>query len=294
MASFYEILNITNAIYSLLLLITGTVTNILTMRVCYHKDLRKIPAFIFYLFVLVCDTITMYGWTVNTILHVTPIRILWQYEVCVTISFIQSFLSEWTAWCLILMAVERFLGVFKINCLHAKFFGQKQSIISSVVIGSTLFLINFVFVLTLKPLKSIKCVKQPEFYVWARAHILLSSALPIFIIVILNILIIIKIKNENKKIADVQMVNKTKEKTQTSIIVLILTSLYVTFTLQNTLVILFSDRILSFSYGYVFVNISQCIQFTFNSSHFIILYFNKTFKSYFKKVNLKFWKPNFN
>lgn len=281
----YELLTLTNSIYSLVLILCGTIANILSFIICLSQEFKNLPTFIFFMFILINDTFGMYGTSINTFLHITSIRIFNQFEVCILILFTQSFTLQWTAWCWVLMTLERLLKISGNKRIHDKLFNPKNSVRIAFAIGFMLFTLNLIFSVTFNRQHEIqKCVKMADFYTWAKVHTFLNSLIPILIISVSNIIILILLKRKYNQISDATIGSLVKEKLQSCAYVLVLSSLFTIFTLQNTLCILFSDRILAIPYGNIYLNISECIQFTFCSSNILILVLNKKFRKKLKNT----------
>ena len=58
------------AIYSLFLIIFGTIANLFSIFVCLSQSLVKTPTFIFLTFMLISDTISLYFWNLNHFVYV--------------------------------------------------------------------------------------------------------------------------------------------------------------------------------------------------------------------------------
>lgn len=54
------------SIYALILIIVGTVGNLLTISVLLRRNLRRLVTIRYLIVVSICDTISLYGWNLNS------------------------------------------------------------------------------------------------------------------------------------------------------------------------------------------------------------------------------------
>lgn len=98
-------------IYSILLIIAGTIGNLCAAVVCFRKSFRKTPTFIFVGFALIGDVISLYFWNVD---HYLSSFESFQMEgvnifMCKIATFFQTTSLEWSAWLLVIKFIQMFL-----------------------------------------------------------------------------------------------------------------------------------------------------------------------------------------
>ena len=89
--------------YSLFLIVVGPIGNAISFFVCLRPQLRKVPTFVFYAFLLVCDTVSLFWWNLD---HVTIIYGEFYLEdfgmdTCSVVTFFQCFTFQLSAWLLV-------------------------------------------------------------------------------------------------------------------------------------------------------------------------------------------------
>ena len=91
------------ACYSLFLVGFGTVTNLLSFRVCLRKKLIKVPTFVFLSFMLISDTIALYFWNFdNFLLNFFGFIIEgFSSDSCKLVFTSQIIVIQFSAWCLV-------------------------------------------------------------------------------------------------------------------------------------------------------------------------------------------------
>ena len=91
-------------VLALIFLIIGTITNLLSCGICLKKQLRKTPTFVFLAFLVISDTIALYGlnldWYFYEAFYPTYLSDLnWFY--CKIHFFIHLFPLKTSAWLLV-------------------------------------------------------------------------------------------------------------------------------------------------------------------------------------------------
>ncbi len=90
-------------VYSMIILVVGTVGNICAAFVCFKKSLREIPTFVFTGFQLISDTISLYFWNIDHYLlafHSYQIEDV-NIQLCKFATFFQTTSLQWSAWLLV-------------------------------------------------------------------------------------------------------------------------------------------------------------------------------------------------
>ena len=91
-------------VYSMIILVIGTIGNVCASLVCLRKSLRETPTFVFIFFELISDTISLYFWNVDHYLlafHFYQIEDI-NIHLCRFASFFQVTSLQWSAWLLVL------------------------------------------------------------------------------------------------------------------------------------------------------------------------------------------------
>ena len=90
-------------IYSICIIVIGTLGNLSGAIVCSRKSLRQTPTFIFIGFALVSDILSMYWWNIDHFLQAFQFYQLEDISVnfCRLVTFFQAFSLQWSAWLLV-------------------------------------------------------------------------------------------------------------------------------------------------------------------------------------------------
>ena len=93
------------SIYALVLIIVGTVGNLLTIIVLLRRNLRRLVTIRYLIVVSICDTISLYGWNLNSFYKFNISRNNDNLEEisiihCRVISFMTFVSLQLSSWCL--------------------------------------------------------------------------------------------------------------------------------------------------------------------------------------------------
>ena len=93
------------SIYALILIIVGTVGNLLTIIVLLRRNLRRLVTIRYLIVVSICDTISLYGWNLNSFykFNISPEKDnLEEISIihCRVISFMTFVSLQLSSWCL--------------------------------------------------------------------------------------------------------------------------------------------------------------------------------------------------
>jgi hypothetical protein len=93
------------AAYNMILIVFGTIGNILTITICLRKRLRKINTFKLFAFNALLDTIGLYEWNLRQfVLYYFNIDLSFTYLwYCNLSSFLQYVSFETSAWFLVII-----------------------------------------------------------------------------------------------------------------------------------------------------------------------------------------------
>ncbi|CAF2342115.1 unnamed protein product [Rotaria sp. Silwood2] len=136
------------AYYSLILIIVGTLFNIITfITLCRSafRNSRARPTFHYMRAMAIFDILMLYGWNLDHYLaNIYQFHIL-RYSIisCKFISFLSYFAAQSSAWLRVFVSLDRYLSLSR---LHRTWFGQSKNvlIIITCIIG-VLILLNFHF-----------------------------------------------------------------------------------------------------------------------------------------------------
>ena len=90
-------------IYSMIILVIGTIGYIFAALVCLRKSLRETPTFVFIGFELVSDTVSLYFWNFDHYLLAFHAYIIEDVSIqlCRFATFFQTLSLQWSAWLLV-------------------------------------------------------------------------------------------------------------------------------------------------------------------------------------------------
>lgn len=111
---FFYYINVIIAVYSGLLIVCGTIGNFLSIVMCFQKQMRSIPTFVFYIFVLFTDTIGLYIWNLDHIIYVTQGKLMedTSVEICRFLTVLQCVALQWSAWLLVKLIMIFYLNSY--------------------------------------------------------------------------------------------------------------------------------------------------------------------------------------
>ena len=82
-------------IYTVILMVFGSAGNLLSMFICMRKKLRAIPTFVFVIYMLFCDTLSLYFWNLdqffNEFYGYEYVMELASIHACRVVTFLQLF-----------------------------------------------------------------------------------------------------------------------------------------------------------------------------------------------------------
>jgi hypothetical protein len=104
------------SIYALLLIIVGTVGNVLTIVVLLRRNLRRFSTGRYLISVSLCDLISLYGWNLNNFYKFNLSATNQNIEDlslihCRIISFVTFVALQLSSWCLSAVSVGKFLSI---------------------------------------------------------------------------------------------------------------------------------------------------------------------------------------
>jgi hypothetical protein len=114
------------SIYALILIIVGTVGNLLTIIVLLRRNLRRLVTIRYLIVVSICDTISLYGWNLNSFykFNINPRNgNLEEISLvhCRVISFMTFVSLQLSSWCLTAVSLGKSDTVELKAFVHKKF-----------------------------------------------------------------------------------------------------------------------------------------------------------------------------
>lgn len=110
------------SIYALILVIVGTLGNLLTIIISCRKNLRRYVTMRYLIAVSICDIISLYGWNLNNFYKFTISSNNNNLEEislihCRILSYMTFVGLQLSSWCLTAVSIGRFRRMFlTINC----------------------------------------------------------------------------------------------------------------------------------------------------------------------------------
>ena len=188
-----------------ILLVVGTVGNLLSGLVMTRKALRSSITSFLLVILAVADTITLWSGLTNKYLalhHKISIRNFSNF-VCKSHMFLVYWGLQFSSWVVVCVAIERFLSVFFPH--KAKQWATKKtSAIVVAIVGATLLVLNshFLFTKHIKP--SSFCGSKQRYVFFASIvfhwiHLALASVVPFTILLTANLGIVLRVALSNFK-----------------------------------------------------------------------------------------------
>ncbi|CAF1208895.1 unnamed protein product [Rotaria sordida] len=191
------------SIYALLLIIVGTMGNLLTIIVLIRKNLRRLVTIRYLIVVSICDTISLYGWNLNDFYKFTISPEHDNIEEisithCRVISFMTFVSLQLSSWCLTAVSLDRALNLHFLHWKqtygkrkYTKYYISILTIICIALNSHILFLNGY-----RTSAGNIKCyaTKNNSDYIypqWERVHLVVYNLCPFAIMCICNTYIIV-------------------------------------------------------------------------------------------------------
>ena len=227
------------------LIILGTIGNILSGKVMLGKRLRKHTTSVYLIGLAVVDTFILYAdlpWNwINAVFEIN-IRDL-SFAYCKINLFCMYYVIQLEAWILVCVNIERLTAVF-LPMKAKKLFTKRSALIQMAIVASVLFVINshIFWTQTLVDDGSVYvCMEHPDFamfrlHVYGWIDMVLASVLPFSVMFVSSIAICVKLYMQSK-IGGSSASSKTTTITVmliTVCIVFVLCSLPITIFLSDT------------------------------------------------------------
>lgn len=284
------------AVYSISILIIGTISNICCFCVFMRKSLRKIPTFVFLSFIHIFDSMTLYFWNLDHFLlpfygYMIEFRSI---HTCRLSTFMQLFSLQCSAWLLVIMCIDRYLSV-RFTTWRKSFLNEKKAVIVSIILVSCIFLLNIHLTMTISydglenyPYPD-KCFVTDMFLMWKKVHTYLYSVVPFVILAITNALLITQtlLFRDTKKLGlSASTSQSSSNKLGPTISVISITLSFIILTLPNAIAGgYYITELFKTSTGTLILFITDCLLFTYHSCNLVVLLiFNKMFRKEFKSM----------
>ena len=255
-------------IYAILLIFAGTFLNSLSVFICFR--IKKNATFIFLGFFSFFNLFNLFWWNLNIFLTAfTDINlILLSVWLCKFGNFVQFSSLQIPAWFLVLISVERVLSVF-VKHWKTIHFKPKRAFKVSIIMATFFLLLNsnilvlFGFETNLNGTHLLFCFKVDGFpatywmSTYGQIHSVgLYSLIPFSVLSIANLVLIVKVFLKSKvfpKRANLNTDNHTSSSTnkfnKMNKNVLILTFLFIAFTLPIACASFFFDELFKTEWG---------------------------------------------
>lgn len=298
---FQEIL----AYYGLILIIIGTLSNLINFFICFH--LSKNQTFIFLCYLSILNILIIYHWNADYILRFL-FGIDWlnfSILVCKLLNFIQYSSSQSAAWILVLISAEQFMSV-KIKLWRSNYYSARKAFWTAFSLTAVIFLINSNVLIFLGHQEIVNgtlvdfcfngnITDYATYYGYVsvfiyffrfffklnfffKFHLANYSLLPFIIMLSLNLLLWIELNKSKARLKDLNYSSDRSAKSLTKSIIKTCL-LFVLMTLPNALVSLMYTWLAQSDLGFLIIRIGDLFSFTFHGFNlFINLYVNKKFR----------------
>lgn len=297
MESLFGILRKVLSVYGILLIVMGTLANILSFLICIK--IGKNITFIFLSYLSIINIFTIYHWNLENIL-LSFFNVDWlnfDLLVCKLGNFIQFTSLQSSAWILVAMSIEQFLSV-KIKIWRKKHFKPKYAylVCSGIVVlfiavninvlvtfGQKAFVNNTLTDFCFNDINFIK----PWMGIYGTVHLAIYSIIPFILLSISNISLIFYIKKSKKCLVSSIVINNKKQhsnimRQRMNKTIIYTTALFILMTLPTATTSLFYTKLIASDGGLFLIRFFNSISFSFHGLNFFVhLLFNKKFRAVF-------------
>ncbi|CAM4873397.1 unnamed protein product [Rotaria socialis] len=299
------------SLYALLLIIVGTVGNLLTIVVLLRKNLRRLVTIRYLIIVSICDTISLYGWNLNNFykFHISSIRgNLEEISIlhCRIISFMTFVSLQLSSWCLTAtilpydehIAKDRALNLYWLHWKQS--YGKRKYTKYYIIILTFICIALNIHVLFLNGYRtssgSIECYATENnpgyiFPQWERVHLVVYNLCPFAIMCICNTYIIVATVRSSRAQDEslpptVQRKNLERYRQLTALLIIV-TFAFVLLTLPACIYFVFFRHNLEATtertYRYMIQISLSSVQFTSHGINFFLYCFSA--KSFLNELN---------
>ncbi|CAF2564093.1 unnamed protein product [Rotaria sp. Silwood2] len=282
------------SIYALILIIVGTVGNLLTIIVLFRRNLRRFVTVRYLIAVSICDIISLYGWNLNSFYKFNISRSHGNIEDislihCRLISFMTFAALQLSSWCLTAVSFDRALSLLWLQwkqsfgrLRYTKYYIMFLASICVALNSHILFLNGYH-----RPSGTIVCyaTRSNSNYIypqWERVHLVLYNLCPFAIMCICNTYIIFVTVRSSRAQAGAepnQNYRKNLEKyRQFTALLIIVTFAFVILTLPACIYFVFFRNAFAVttprSYRFMIQILLNSIQFTSHGINFFLYCFS--------------------
>ncbi|CAM4808751.1 unnamed protein product [Rotaria magnacalcarata] len=291
------------SLYALLLIIIGTVGNLLTIVVLLRKNLRRLVTIRYLIIVSICDTISLYGWNLNNFYKFHISRISGNLEEisilhCRIISFMTFVSLQLSSWCLTAVSLDRALNLYWLHWKQS--YGKRKYTKYYISILTFICIALNSHVLFLNGYRtssgSIECYATENnpgyiFPQWERVHLVVYNLCPFAIMCICNTYIIVVTVRSSRAQDEslpptVQRKNLERYRQLTALLVIV-TFAFVLLTLPACIYFVFFRHNLEATtertYRYMIQISLSSVQFTSHGINFFLYCFSA--KSFLSELN---------
>ncbi|CAF1115674.1 unnamed protein product [Brachionus calyciflorus] len=282
-------------LYSLVLIIFGTIGNSFTIYICLRKRLRSYTTFIFIAFICFSDIFSLYIWCLDHFSEAFFKTVIEEIGIIsCRVSFFQQVSSlQSSSWLLVALSLDRYLGV-RFRTWRSLYFKAHQAVFCSFALIFLILIINSqILVLAGDETDGdFDCYYNDAHHgwvkTWTKVHTYLYSIIPSIFLAILNTMVFYKTWKNNMRISngisDVES-NKIRKK-RFGLVIAILTLGFMLTTLPSAIITgYFHSSLNSRNETKIYIYICDSMAFTYHSSKFIVLAISNT---QFKKELLLF------
>ncbi|CAF0777222.1 unnamed protein product [Rotaria sordida] len=282
------------SIYALVLIIVGTVGNLLTISVLFRRNLRRFVTVRYLIAASICDIISLYGWNLNSFYKFNISRFNGNIEDlslihCRLISFMTFAALQLSSWCLTAVSLDRALSLFWLQwkqtfgrLRYTKYYIIFLTFICIALNSHVLFLNGY-----RKSSGTIVCYStrsNPSYIYpqWERVHLVLYNLCPFTIMCICNTYIIcVTVRSSRSQVVLGPYKNYRKglEKyRQFTALLIIVTFAFVILTLPACIYFVFFRQVFvsttQRSYRFMIQILLNSIQFTSHGINFFLYCFS--------------------
>ncbi|UJR32913.1 hypothetical protein I4U23_020374 [Adineta vaga] len=301
--SFYRIVIRLLSFYALILVVIGTLGNLLTIIILCRRNLRRFVTMRYLIAVSVCDIISLYGWNLNNFYKFTISSNYKNLEEkslvhCRVMSYLTFVGLQLSSWCLTAVSLDRCLSLYFLTWKHkygklsrAKYHIAILTVICLLLNSHILFFNGY---RTDPPDNSIRCYRTRTniFYIypeWERVHLAVYNLCPFMIMLSCNTYIIhvtirsarIRTIKRKTNASGKSISSSSTRHRQLSIMLMIVTFAFVILTLPSCIYfVFFRHRMPKTNDVRIFRHLVQIclgsVQFTSHAINFFLYCFSAT------------------
>nr|QVK45793.1 G protein-coupled receptor [Proales similis] len=278
--------------YCLFLVIVGTLSNLIALYICLRKRLRSVTTFIFFSFILLNDTLSLYGWCLD---HFLDSFFHLQIEessiwLCKIFRFSQFVTLQWSSWLLVFLTLDRYLSI-TIKTWRSLYFRVNQAIMASILLGFFIMVLNSHMLILAGEQKDgiVNCYGLDGFkewtHIWSKVHAFTYSFVPSLALIVINSFVAYNALKKTTKInpKSGQFILKKK---RLSLAIGVVTFGFMIGTIPSAVVSGFANTSKSVpASSKLILFICDSVSFTYHSCKFqILVKFNSNFRQEFRTL----------